>query len=77
MWRTWTFFQHILTKYVKFFLRFVQSRTIVGIMIVLDKSTGVRTLNELQLLDLKIGHQDKSPNHGRQGDVAYWFAPPY
>ena len=44
-------------------------------MIVLDKSMCVRTLNKLQLLGFKVGHQDKSPNYGRQGDVLYWFAP--
>ena len=35
------------------------------------KSTGDRSTNELQWLDLKIGHQGSSPSDGHQGDMTY------
>ena len=40
------------------------------------KSTGARSSNELQWLDLKIGHQDSSPSNVHQGNMPYlmyWF----
>ena len=36
------------------------------------KSTGARSSNELQWLELKIGHQDSSSSNGCQGDMPEW-----
>ena len=36
---------------------------------------GAWSSNELQLFELKIGHQDKSPINGHQGDMPYWWKP--
>ena len=33
------------------------------------KSTGAWSSNELQWLDLKVGHQESSPGNGHQGDM--------
>ena len=39
----------------------------------LISSTGARSSNELHWLDFKIGHQDRSPNNGRHGDMHFWI----
>ena len=36
------------------------------------KSTGAWSSDELQRLDIKLGHQDSSPHIGCQGDTPYW-----
>ena len=41
------------------------------------KSTGTRSPNELQKLDLKIRNQDSSSINGHQGDIPHWFAMQY
>ena len=35
-------------------------------------STGIRTLNALQWLDFKIGHQECSSSNGYLGDILHW-----
>ena len=36
------------------------------------KSTSAWSLNELQWLDLKIGHKDSSVRNGHKGDMPYY-----
>ena len=37
-----------------------------------DSSTGARSSNELQWLDLKVGHQESSHSHNHQEDTSYY-----